>query len=226
MQGLKGSYPSVRKAGSCSYGGNQSWSYSAAMRKSGCGVIAATDLLFYLHRNRKGCQTEVFFRILEGGTISLAAYNRLAEGMRRKYFPIIPQLGTNGLGVAAGLNCYFRKYHLPLRARWAVWGKDVWNEVEQMLADDLPVILAIGQNVPFFWTNHKLRLYVKQKEGIYQSSGAVKAHYVTITGIEPRWVRVSSWGREYYINREEFDRYVKKYSSYLISNIVSLRQKA
>lgn len=224
MQALKGSYPSVRKDSSCSYGGNQNWSYKAVMRKSGCGVIAATDLLLYLHRNRKHCQTEVFSKIPASGTLPLGVYNRLTERMRWKYFPVIPQFGTAGLGITAGLNSYFRKYRLPLRARWAVWGKDLWSHVEQMLADDLPVILAIGQNVPFFWTNHKVRLYVKLQEGIYQSSGAVKAHYVTITGIDPRWIRVSSWGKEYYINRKEFDGYVKKHSSYLISNIIILRE--
>lgn len=224
MQTLKHPYLMVERAGTLSYGGNQNWLHSAVMRKCGCGVIAATDLLLYLHRNRKECQTEVFSGIPVQGLVSLSDYDRLSERLRKGYFPVIPTFGTSGFSVALGLNVYFRRYRLPLRAIWAVWREDLWNHIEQMLMDDLPVILTIGQNVPFFWMNHKLRLYVKT-DGWYRSTSSVKAHYVVITGMDSRWLRVSSWGKEYYINRNEFEQYVKKHSSYLISNIVCLKQK-
>ncbi len=225
MQELKHRYLSVKRTGTLSYGGNQNWSHNVVMRKCGCGVIAATDLLLYLYRNRKNCQTDVFSGIPVQGSIPLSAYDRLSERLRRGYFPVIPPFGTSGFGVVLGLNAYFRKYRLPLQAKWAVWRDELWKHVEKMLADDLPVILTIGQNVPFFWMNHKLRLYVKT-DGWYRSSSGVKAHYVVITGMDSRWLRVSSWGKEYYINRKEFEQYVKKFSSYLISNIICLEQKA
>ena len=189
MQGLKYEYPSVEKDGSLSYGGNQMWSHGAVVRKSGCGLVAATDLLLYLHRNRKGCQTKVFSKLPRNDVLPLAVYNRLLDWMRKKYFPVIPYFGKSGIGIAAGLNAYFRVHHLPLRARWAVWGENIWEHVQQMLEDDLPVILSIGQNFPFFWMKHKLRFYVKTGEGRYRSAAKVKAHHVIITGIGPRWIR-------------------------------------
>ena len=226
MRELKHSYPSVEKDGGASYGGNQTWSHRGVIREWGCGVIAAADLLLYLHWYREGCQTVVFDKIPKSAPIPLAAYERLLRELGKRYFPVIPHFGMNGLGMAAGLNCYFRKHRLPLRARWAVWSKDIWTRMEAMLSDDLPVILAIGQNVPFFWMKHKLRLYMKNAQGRYQSACTVRAHYVTVTGMDQRWLHVSSWGREYFINREEYERYVKKYSSYFVSNILDIRTKS
>ena len=225
MQELKHAYPSVEKDGGSSYGGNQAWYPGTTMRRSGCGVVAAMDLLLYLHRNREGCRTEAFSKVPKNGPIPLAMYNLLSDHLRRKYFLVIPCLGMNGLTISAGLNGYFRSNHLPLRANWAVWGENIWENVEQMLLDDLPVILAIGQNAPFFWMKHKVRLYGKVSEEKYQPACAVKAHYVTITGMDQCWLRVSSWGKEYYINREELERYIQRYSSYLFSNIVFLKKK-
>ena len=225
MIGLKHEYLSVESGGTRSYGGNQTWSGEALLRKSGCGVIAATDLLLYLHRYREKCQAEVFAKAPKCGAIPLVQYNCFTNRLRKKYFPVIPHLGTTGFGIAAGLNFFFRAYRLPLRARWAVWSEEIWAQAAQMLADDLPVICSIGQNIPFFWRKHKVRLYVKTSDNTYQSSSSVKAHYVTITGIDSHWLRVSSWGKEYYINREEFGRYVKKHSSYFVSNIVCVKPK-
>ena len=53
---LKGEYISVLKDGRLSYGGSQRWSDSPVLRGSGCGVIAALDLLLYLARQRTDCR--------------------------------------------------------------------------------------------------------------------------------------------------------------------------
>jgi len=71
---------------------------------------------------------------------------------------------------------------------------------------------------------HRVRLYVKGADGIYRSNSSIKAHYVTVTGLDRRWMRVSSWGKEYYISRGEYEQYVKKHSSFLISNIVAVTE--
>ena len=87
-----------------------------------------------------------------------------------------------------------------------------------------PVILAVGQNFPLIWGQNKLQFYVKRPDGTYCSTCAVKAHFVTITGIDCRWIQISSWGKRYYIDREEFVRYVKKHSCYLFSNIAYIKE--
>ena len=222
---LKNPYPCVEQDDQRSYGGNQCWSPSKSMREYGCGVIAWTDLLLYLHRNKTGCAAEFFDRVQERGALALEAYNHYADLLRWRYLPILPPLGLNSFVLAGGLNCYFWRYRVPLRARWGVWSSRLWRAVGQMLDQDIPVILAIGPNFPFLWQQHKVTLYTKSTQGDYLVSCAVKAHYVTVTGIDEKWMRVSSWGKEYYVNQAEYTRYVRKYSCGLFSNIAYIREK-
>ena len=53
---------------------------------------------------------------------------------------------------------------------------------------------------------------------------STKAHFVTITGMDEEWLRISSWGKEYFINRREYDDYVKTHSTWLVSNIGLVRR--
>ncbi|MFQ7549242.1 MAG: hypothetical protein ACLRMZ_01540 [Blautia marasmi] len=43
--------------------------------------------------------------------------------------------------------------------------------------------------------------------------------------MDETWMRVSSWGKEYYINRQEYYNYVRKHSSFLISNICYIKSR-
>ena len=45
-----------------------------------------------------------------------------------------------------------------------------------------------------------------------------------VYGIDEQWLRISSWGREYYINRKEYERYTKENSSFAFSNLIYLRR--
>ena len=55
---LKNEFISVSKEGLVSYGGNQTWSENAVIRKCGCGVISSLDLLLYLGRHHCGGQAQ------------------------------------------------------------------------------------------------------------------------------------------------------------------------
>jgi hypothetical protein len=46
-----------------------------------------------------------------------------------------------------------------------------------------------------------------------------------VTGLDDTHLRIASWGREYYISRQEFERYAARDSTRLFSNIVWLRPK-
>ena len=81
----------------------------------------------------------------------------------------------------------------------------------------------MGQNIPF-WRKHKLCLY-RQENGLYFPAAEVKAHFVVVTGLENGYLQISSWGKEYYISWQEFEKYVKKYSSFLVSNICLITEK-
>lgn len=264
-------FPSIRKEGALSYGGNQSWTRQKFVQKSGCGVISCTDLLIYLHRYRAGCSTELFSKIIPCETarrasihacpegtpnetarresihacpkstpyetarresihaypegmdddpILLEEYNNCVDALRRKYLPVIPYFGMNGFMLALGLNRYFRKYHMNLKAVWCISSKKLWQRMKKMLQVDVPVIFAIGPDFPLIWRKHKLTLYKKRADGRFVSVCQTNAHFVTVTAMDKEWLRISSWGKEYYINRKEYDAYVRNYSSFLVSNMV------
>ena len=94
-----------------------------------------------------------------------------------------------------------------------------------MLERDLPVVISVGPNLPLIWQRHKLRFYIKTPSGSYLPGPQTLAHYVTVTGMDEEWLRVSSWGRMYYINRREYLLYVKEHSAKLVSNILVIRKK-
>ena len=56
VHALKNEFISVSKESIISYGGNQTWSENAVIRRCGCGVIGSLDLLLYLSRYHCGGQ--------------------------------------------------------------------------------------------------------------------------------------------------------------------------
>ena len=210
MNGLKHAYLRVSDGVRTSYGGSQMHSDRAVIRKCGCGPVAALDTVWYLeHRG----QTE---------PVPLAEYNAVLAHICSRYFPLIPPFGINGLVFALGMNALLREHRLPYRAHWMLSGSRLWPRVEDMLSRDLPVILSVGPNFPAFWQNNRLPFYCRSADGSYRKAASTKAHFVTATGIDADWVRISSWGREYYINRSEYDRYTQKNSLYAFSNLLYL----
>ena len=85
----------------------------------------------------------------------------------------------------------------------------------------MPVILAIGSNLPAFWEQHKLKLYRKRGD-TYIAVTSVAGHYVTVTGMDETWLQISSWGKEYHIQRQEFVEYGKRHSTFLVHNVLTL----
>ena len=212
MLGLKYPYLHVSDGVRLSYGGSQMRSGRAVIRKCGCGPVAAVDTIWYLeHRG----QTEA---------VNLSDYNAVLSAYCSRYFPLIPPFGINGFVFAVGLNRLLFEHRLPYRAYWMLSGARLWARVEDMLSRDLPVILSVGPNFPAFWQNNRLHFYIKAPDGSYRKAAATKGHFVTATGIDSDWVRISSWGREYYINRCEYDRYTKDNSHYAFSNLLYLRE--
>lgn len=211
MLSLSKKYIQIECNGRLSYGGSQMWSENQTVKVCGCGPVAVLDTLLYLTNQ-------------QDRPMSLEEYNRTLEDMSRRYFPLVKPFGINGLMLAAGMNRLLRKYRLPYRAFWAVSGRKFWPRVEKLLRQDLPVIFSVGPNFPALWQKHRLTFYRKTADGVYVPSSSAKSHYITATGIDPEWLRISSWGTEYYINRKEYDEYIRKHSTSIVSNILMLRQ--
>lgn len=213
----------VDNNGLLTYGGSQLLSDSAVIKKCGCGVVAAADLFIYVHRFRVGCHCDMFEGLGRVLGVPLKEYNNVLHALSRRYFPLTPPFGINGLGLVCGMNLYFKTHSWPLRAQWGVRYRELWQSIESMLDDDIPVIIAVGPNMPRFWQDNRLGLYTRLPDGNYKRIGAVKAHYMTVTAIDDDYLTVSSWGRRYYISRCEYDAYTRAYSNGLLCNIVYIK---
>ncbi len=222
---LKHPYISVDTDSSPSYGGSQMRSANMTVQKCGCGIIAAFDTLLYLSRWHPECKINDFSELQSITSLPLSTYNQYISRMKRTYFPIIPHAGMNGLALMAGMNLFFRKRRIPYHALWCMNRTKIWDRVEEMLREDIPVIMSIGPNFPLVWQNHRADFYIKSKDGYYVRSASAKAHYVTVTGMDDEWLRISSWGRRYYLNRAEFEDYVSAYSAGFVSNILYIKTK-
>lgn len=218
MTQLKNPIVSVLHSSGASYGGSQQFFESETMRRAGCGVVAVADLLLYLALYH-GCPTALTGKP-ESHEISFPQYSRLCEKLRKKWLPVIPRFGKTGLDLALGLNLIFSHCRLPYKARWCAGQEKLFDRAEAMLRSDIPVIISVGQNFPLAWGKEYLGLYTRLSDGSYRLSGRVKAHYMTLTGMDELWLRVSSWGREYYIRRSEYLSYSRLHSLSLTCNIL------
>jgi hypothetical protein len=212
MLSLQKPYIQVQRGPYFSYGGSQMWARRKAIRVCGCGPVAALDTLLYLQGK-------------QDAPLPLDRYNDRLELLCRKYFPLIEPIGINGLFLAAGMNMLLRENKLPYRASWAFSGRRFFDRMEEMLRQDLPVIFSIGPNFPLLWGRHRLDFYRKSPDGAYIRANSTRAHYVTATGMDEQWIRISSWGSEYYINRSEYREYIKKHSSNMVSNMLLLKKR-
>ena len=221
MAYLKHPYPAVDWAENGSFGGSQTRSAKWQIRKCGCGAVAMTDLLLYLRRHHGCAAPPLVQEAAAQNPIPAALYDQCCCDLQRKYLPMVPPFGINGLTLAGGITACCKLHGLPYRTGWSVSSKTLWSRIEMALQRDLPVILAIGPNLPALWQQHKLPLY-RRRGDTYTAVTAVKAHYVTVTGMDETWLQVSSWGKEYYIHRQEYWDYGKTHSTFAVHNALTL----
>lgn len=223
MLTLQHPYISLALSSGISCGGGQQFSKSAMIRRCGCGVIAAADLLLYLTRWHSHGAVDYFAGMLEDKPIPLPVYDRCIQALSRSYFPMIPYGGINGIMLMAGMELFFRHHGMPYTARWCFAPGKLWERIEDMLRADIPVIMSVGPNFPVIWGNRRVRFYVQTPAGTYVSASGAKAHYFTVTGLDEEWLRISSWGRPYYLRRTEFEEYTRRYSLSFTSNILLIK---
>lgn len=208
-----------------SYGGAQQRSGNTMVSKVGCGIIAATDTLLYLRRYHTGDDDAFFHGLDSSSPLPVDQYNDVIAQMRRKYLPLIPYAGINGLMLSVGMNRCFHDHRMPFTARWSFSGSRIWDNIETMLEKDIPVIMSVGPNFPFFWRNERACFYVFRQDEGYVPATSTKAHYFTVTGMDDQWLRISSWGRLYFLNRKEFEHYMRYHSAPFVSNILWIEEK-
>ena len=219
-----------------SFGGNQMWfddnnvlTTDYIIHKYGCGLISVSDVIFYISSNR-GIQSpaDFFFDTNNLDSILIVDYMNYIMYMNEFYFPTLRGLGVNGLSMQNAFRTYSSISGLDLSAEWNIEPDSTLDKILEMLDNDIPVTLSIGPDdengVDFydeFSFTTKDSYYLENKSMEY-----VKDHYVTVTGaIENRIkdsmiLEISSWGKKYYIDFDEYEVFVAQHSNYVFSNIL------
>ncbi|MCR5801110.1 MAG: hypothetical protein K6G57_02120 [Lachnospiraceae bacterium] len=171
----------------------------------GCGVVALVDFCIYEGLIPKPKDRDEYC-------------DRINE-YASKYIPIIPGLGIAPYIYPFFVNRFFRKNGYPYRIKGITFiGKT--DRLIRMLEDDIPVIFAAGATYPIVFRKKGVMLYSPSDEGpslITASGQRARSHYMTLTGIEKLrtkdekigsdYLRVYSWGREYYISPREYSEF-------------------
>lgn len=209
MKTLKHPYLKVEFKNGFSFGGNQGWMPYKFLKNWACGVIGAADVILHLQGKQQ---------------VTEAEYMDFAKRLWKWYLPVIPGFGMNSVMLMIGMNRYFAKEKLPYHASWNIRGKKILSRIDAMLSRDIPVIFSVGPNFPKIWGKQSVKLYTKNVQGSYVPVSKVRAHYMIITGRDGRWLQISSWGKEYYMDFSEYQEYIREHSSYVLSNIICIKE--
>lgn len=233
---LRRSYIQVRrKNGDVTFGGDQGFFRAGGGREdarkaaAGCGIVAFSDLLLYLSGKDEAYRikqnADLADRILDE-----TQYKRYYDTLYSSFGGIAWKGGVSGLKLSREFNRTARKNGWKLRAVWGLDGNKIFDRMERMLESDIPVILCIPMMLRKGERNDRLWLYEKEEaETKYRRAQAVNAHYVTVTGMirdEKAYLEISSWGRKFYICREEYDVFIHThFMGTILGNILYVRQK-
>lgn len=220
---LRHDYPAVAGAHGSSFGGDQRASGDRVMQRCGCGVVAAADLLLYLHFWHEDAVLPPLRSVPREQSLRQEQYDKLLARLRQRYIPLVYPFGTSGFALAAGLNRFFKRCAVPYRARWGVPSALFWETMEQMLREDVPVILSVGMNFPRVWEKERVNFYRAGGEEPAVSH-RVRAHFVVVTGLDDEWMEIATWGKLRYIRRTEYDAFRKEHSGTLLSNLLYVRK--
>jgi len=236
--------------GSFSYGGNQGWfsegnwlNTDSKISKYGCGTIAASDLFLYWAMQNSYYNNEETQLAIKNGRINQEDYLNYVRRINREYTKTPRWLGVLGPKLASAINSYNKKHNINYRASWE-WKlsyDEMLDKIYKMLGNDIPVIFSVGPNTPNLWGKKEVNMYVKLNKGDagynddlnemrqYTKKRTVNGHYMTITGITCDnlagriMLCISSWGKKYYIDYDEYRDYIDKYGGTYTSSLIYIK---
>jgi hypothetical protein len=250
-------YVPVIKDSATFYGGSQMWfpenrwySKDYVLHNYGCGTIATADMFLYLALQDPSLQSPETESAFQGANqIKYENYDPYVRKINDQYTKTMRFIAVLGPKIASAINSYSKDYGLGYQAfwKWSLTYYDMYEMMEEMLEQNIPVILSIGPNTPNIWGKKGIPFY-ERKEIEYQENDetsskgskpyyykvrqqAVNSHYVTVTAIIKDDVagrimlRISSWGKQYYINYEEYRDYVENVSGTFTSSIVQVKKE-
>ncbi|MCM1134984.1 MAG: hypothetical protein NC400_05345 [Clostridium sp.] len=237
---LAGQYIQVKreKNGEITYGGDQGFFAGAPVssaderkRKLGCGITALGDIFLYLAGRDRGYAVKenegLLNRVLSEEEYK-EYYNRIY-----KFAGGLPAWSSGGLSfirVQYKFNRMARREHWRLRARWGFCGGKIYERTREMLGRDIPVILCMpflfgkrnkGQGITFY----------RKQETEFVKAAVVSAHYIIITCVIKEkgcvYLEISSWGKKYYIDWEEYDAFIHRhFLATILGNMLYIKSKS
>ena len=267
-------YVPVVKDSGIYYGGSQMWfsknhwySKDFILHHYGCGTIATADLFLYFALQDEYLQSPETTHALQGAKqVKYENYDSYVRNIHDRYTKTRRYIAVLGPKIASAINSYSNSNGLGLEAswKWTLTYYDMYEIIETMLKQDIPVILSIGPNTPNLWGKKGISFY-ERKDIDYQESedissedkttlpsgeaennppapkkkpyyynavcNDVNGHYVTVTGIikddvaSRIMLRISSWGKQYYMNYEEYRDYIENNSGTYTSSIVWVKRR-
>lgn len=228
---LKYDYIRVREEKGFSYGGDQNWFQDGILKGYGCGLVAIGDIILYMAKGHKPVIKNVYDKMNSKVLLEKEEYLGFLRRLSRGLF-LVPPKGMIGPAIALGFNIYAICHKSSARAFWGCWCKDIHTEITRMIKENIPVLFSVGANFPFIWKKEGVHLYrkvmVNGKE-VMSGCGTVFRHFMVITGLVENdeygeMIKLSSWGKEYYLSWEEFENYLKKKSNKFFTNILSIKK--
>lgn len=171
-------YIKIRTGGGDLYGGNQKLFGKAAAR-SGCGMIAACDMILYTRKKR---------------SISFSEYDRFVCDFRDKkaYKGCRNPIGIFPRRLTAMINSEAQDARFKFYSRRAFTEESLRRFIFASVERGMPVIVRVGLNGK--------RLPFRIKAGGAYKEGHMSWHYVTVTGINGDKLTFSSWGEKGVMN--------------------------
>lgn len=235
---LKRPYIQVkRNSGELTYGGDQGFfkgagkgTADACKNAMGCGVIAFSDLLLYLGSSDPGKvipESESYVNQTNQETAYREYYNCIYDFLGG----VSMKNGISGFRLAMKFNRLSRRESWKLKANWGLSAGKMYGRIEEMLTEDLPVILCIPMMLRKKDKKDGISFYQEKNEKL-EKVCTVSAHFVMVTGIiqeqgsRDAFLEISSWGKKYYVNWNEYDKLIRThFLGTILGNIMYIKTK-
>lgn len=182
-------YLKIKTSGGFMYGGDQKL-FGGEVRKSGCGMIAACDMVLFLRGEKSPAFTE---------------YARFVEDIRDSdaYRGTSNPVGVSPFKVARLINSRAEDRCFGFYSRIFFGRRSLGRFIESSLAAGLPVIVRIGAN------GKKLPYSIEYPaSGNRRASGHMTWHYITVTGLSDSGILTfSSWSGKGETRLDDLYRY-------------------
>jgi len=198
-------------------GSNQGWFSSSPwfnVSGQGCGIISSLDACYYIEGNRIISKAQYEFGINDFAKIIVFTKLFMHEFFFKKF----------AIGITPNQICRFMNKRLKGQYKVSYNGRfghaDLLEKIESQLNNDLPIIWSL------YRPRKKITLYTfKSVTREYIPTTSTNSHYVNAIAVihdaapnHPTMIKISSWGKIYYI---DFDEYLKYTEGSIISAVCS-----